>query len=179
MLLRVECQIKNRMFGIKNFNLNMYDLNRIIKRKRHFISFTKATEESYKLIKQYNGHIIQKLIFEDFLVKFSNKLNMYFKLKDMEIKQMTNELYIYRCLPSKNIKNLSFTYWNTIADAVCDGILTLPEYYMILEEINDNYHNKYKVIFNEIVFDDLEKCNKFIEYLRDVYKIEANIIKTF
>lgn len=181
MLLRVEYQVKK--LSIERVDMTMDSLNKIIK-KKHSIFFN-AKRESYKLVNMYNGHIIQRLEFIDCSVKLPVKLETYFKLKDIDIKIEYKELYVNKSSSYKfnNCStfifgcNVIYDYYSNIVSAIYDDILTLKEYQMIMEYIRSNYSNKYRVTYEGIVFDNIENCNGFIEHLKNVYKINANIIK--
>lgn len=120
-------------------------------------------EECFKIISKYKGHIVCNYLLDNCDIQFSSKLIMYLKLQNINLSIKRGEIFINNDL--------------RVADAIYDGILTLKEYHMIMNEIYNNYPDILcENIYEGIVFDTMKNCKEFVKFLKCTYNVSTKII---
>lgn len=120
------------------------------------------------IVKIHNGHIIMDLYYFTHVIDLSPQIIMYFKLKGKDI-----EIIYHDELCFLKINNLS------LAGALFDDIITLNEYYMVIEDIQKRYDISQRRDNDDlIIFDNIKSCTNFTKFLENEYKIYTEIFLT-
>lgn len=113
---------------------------------------------------KYKGYIVHDIfIIKNDEFNLSSEIDMYFKLKDLNIGLYNKYIYDY--------KHMIFINENSLIDNLYMGTITLKEYSIIEKEIIKQ-NNKYNIYFDNetICFDNMRNSNKFKNIIKKYKK---------
>lgn len=140
-------------------------LKEFIKVSLKNISEQELNEITSNVINHYNGCVLKSLSKKNNLV-LSMDINLYFKLKNIDVKVKKIHRDIYSILINGY----------ELYEAIYGNVISVQEYRMIKRYLYDKYGKENLISGIEvIIFDDINNCIDFQEYILNNYGIKTKI----
>lgn len=158
-------QVYNNIF--KKQSLSIQDLQALI-------LYELILDDAKTLVNNYNGYVVNDIILVNDKFELPTELDIYFKLKGAFLTIEEKPRYI---------KNLHRLHINNVEvfEALYRKILTLKDYSKLEDYILKSsdcareYNDINSYNLNRICFDNMEDCQRFIDYIDNTFQVKLLI----